>query len=38
VRVLPPIQATDHASLDALKEAARAAIAAALPLENRPVT
>jgi 1-acyl-sn-glycerol-3-phosphate acyltransferase len=36
VRVLPPIQATDHATVDGLKEAARAAIVAALPPENRP--
>ncbi len=36
VRVLPPIVADAQTSVDALKQAARAAIAAALPPENRP--
>jgi len=36
VRVLPPIAADAQMSVDALKQAARAAIAAALPPENRP--
>lgn len=38
VRVLAPIAPADHGSADALKAAARAAIAAALPAENRPVS
>ncbi len=36
VRVLDPIRPQDHPSVDALREAARAAIAAALPEANRP--
>lgn len=38
VRVLSPIPASEHATSDALREAARAAIIAALPPENRPVS
>jgi 1-acyl-sn-glycerol-3-phosphate acyltransferase len=38
VRVLSPIPAREHATSDALREAARAAIIAALPPENRPVS
>ena len=36
VRVLDPISPGDHPSVDALREAARGAIAAALPEEGRP--
>jgi len=36
VRVLEPIRPEDHPSVDALREAARAAIAAALPPASRP--
>jgi 1-acyl-sn-glycerol-3-phosphate acyltransferase len=38
VRVLDRIAPADHGSVDALKAAARAAIAATLPPENRPVS
>lgn len=36
VRVLEPISPADHPSVEALRDAARAALAAALPAENRP--
>jgi 1-acyl-sn-glycerol-3-phosphate acyltransferase len=36
VRVLDPISPADHPSVEALRDAARAALAAALPAENRP--
>jgi 1-acyl-sn-glycerol-3-phosphate acyltransferase len=36
VRVLPALRPEDHPSTDALREAARAAIAAALPAASRP--
>ncbi len=36
VRVLDPISPSDHATPDALRDAARATIAAALPPDNRP--
>lgn len=37
VTVLPPISPADHPGHEALRAAARAAIAAALPAQNRPV-
>jgi 1-acyl-sn-glycerol-3-phosphate acyltransferase len=36
VRVLDPISPADHPSVEALRDAARDALAAALPAENRP--
>jgi 1-acyl-sn-glycerol-3-phosphate acyltransferase len=37
IEVLDPLQPADFASVDALREATRAAIAAALPPEHRPI-